>query len=75
MTRWLSDSALERLREAADSPDLEGTRYRRVSKLGQGGMGGVFCVEDTVLERKLRSKSSASPIRTAVRRASSRKPG
>ena len=56
MTRWLSDSALERLREAADGPDLEGTRYRRVGKLGQGGMGSVFCVEDAVLERKVALK-------------------
>ena len=42
--KWLSDEALDRLRAAADAPDLSGTGYVLLDKLGSGGMGGVFRV-------------------------------
>src|SRR5881392_3183647 len=45
--KMLSDTAVERLREAADAPDLSGTRYRLLGKLGEGGMAGVFYTVDT----------------------------
>jgi len=53
---WLSDAAVERLREAAESPDLTGTRFRLLHRIGHGGMGAVFLAEDQTLGRRVALK-------------------
>jgi eukaryotic-like serine/threonine-protein kinase len=52
----LSDEAVARLREAAELPDLTGTRYELVGELGRGGMGIVYEVRDTELQRNVAMK-------------------
>ena len=54
--KTLPDTAIERLRQAANAPQLSGTRYRLLEKLGEGGMAGVFRVQDTALNRELALK-------------------
>src|SRR5882724_10388021 len=54
--KYLSDQVVSRLQAAVQSLDLAGTKYRALKFLGRGGMGTVWLVEDTVLNRKVALK-------------------
>jgi eukaryotic-like serine/threonine-protein kinase len=53
---WLSNAALERLRQAVEAPDLSATRYRLIDRIGRGGMGVLFLAEDQTLGRRVALK-------------------
>ena len=57
----LDDESLAHLREVVDFPDLTGTRYRLIRRLGRGGMATVYLVEDTSLDREAALKVLTDP--------------
>ena len=52
----ISDGTLAHLREAADAPDLTGTKYEVIERIGQGGMGTVYRARDRELARDVALK-------------------
>jgi eukaryotic-like serine/threonine-protein kinase len=54
--KQLSDRVVAGLQAEMQAPDLTGTRYCLVRYLARGGMGSVWLVEDTVLQRELALK-------------------
>jgi eukaryotic-like serine/threonine-protein kinase len=57
----MDDRVLRRLREVSENPDLSGTRYRLIRRLGRGGMGTVYLVEDQELGREAALKVLTVP--------------
>jgi len=47
----LSDRSVRRLQKIISEPDLSGTKYRLIRKIGSGGMAEVYLVFDEELER------------------------
>jgi eukaryotic-like serine/threonine-protein kinase len=52
----LSDKIVARLQSGMQAPDLAGTRYSNANFLARGGMGSVWLVDDSVLDRRVALK-------------------